>query len=71
MSKRKKVKVIEKDSKGRNKMFQDQSTKTKMSRSEFVKKIKKNQYPDYHVRKIKRIDTPVSNPDKNENNNLG
>ena len=70
MSKRKKVKAIEESSTGRIKIFQDQGTGQIMSRSEFVKKIKRKQYSDYHIRKIRGVDTPVSNPDKNNNNNL-
>lgn len=41
-----------------------------MSRSQFVQKIKQGNYPNYHIRKVNGIDTPVSNPDKSENNNL-
>lgn len=70
MPTRKKVKVIKKNATGRNKRFQDQSTRKKMSLSEFVKAIKRGQYPNYHIRKIRDIDTPVSNPDKKTNNNL-
>ena len=39
--------------------------------NEFVKQIKQHNYPNYHIRKINGIDTPISNPDKNTNNNLG
>ena len=70
MSKRKKVKAIKKNSTGRNTRFQDQRTKKEMSRSELVKKIEKGEYPDLHIRIIKKIKTPVSNPDGIKGNNL-
>ena len=31
----------------------------------------KAEYPDYHVRNINHVPTPVSNPDRSTNNNLG
>lgn len=42
-----------------------------MTRVKFVKKIEQGNYPDYHVRKINNVKTPVSNPDGNDDNNLG
>ena len=42
-----------------------------MTRSQFVKEIEKGNYENYHIRVINDIKTPVSNPDKSENNNLG
>jgi hypothetical protein len=41
-----------------------------MSREEFVREIEKGKYSDYHVRDINGVPTPVSNPDKSEQNNL-
>lgn len=41
-----------------------------MTRQDFVKAIKAGNYPNYHVRNIHGILTPVSNPDKSKNNNL-
>ena len=70
MSKRQKVKAIEKNSTGRNTKFRDLRTKKEMSRSELVKKIEKGKYPYLHIRKINRIKTPVSNPDGKKGNNL-
>lgn len=56
---------------GRNTSFKDIKTNKEMTRAGFVKEINKGNYPDYHIRKINEIDTPVSNPDKSEKNNLG
>ena len=42
-----------------------------MSRPQFVRAIENGQYPDYHVRNINHVPTPVSNPDRSTNNNLG
>ena len=64
------VKVIQESKTGRNQKFQDTKTKKIMTRAQFVKKIESDQYPNYHVRKINRIKTPVSNPDETKNNNL-
>jgi hypothetical protein len=41
-----------------------------MSRSQFVKKIENGNYPNYHVRNIGGVKTPVSNPDGKSGNNL-
>ena len=71
MSRRKKVKAIEKNSTGRNTRFRDLRTEKEMSRSELVKKIEKGKYPDLHIRKVNGIKTPTSNPDGIKGNNLG
>ncbi|HEN5655601.1 TPA: DUF3892 domain-containing protein, partial [Legionella pneumophila] len=48
------------------------STGETMTRAQFVKKIEGGQYNGvYHVRTINGVKTPVSNPDKDSNNNLG
>ena len=67
----KNVRSITQNSTGRNITFKDVSSRTKMTRSQFVAKIENNKYPDYHVRIINGIKTPCSNPDKSERNNLG
>lgn len=67
----KKVVVIKESDTGRNQRFKDTDTSRTMDRNEFVQKIKNDQYPDYHVRRINGISTPVSNPDKKKGNNLG
>ena len=41
-----------------------------MTCTQFVKTIEKGQYPDYHIRNINGIKTPVSNPDGKQDNNL-
>lgn len=61
--------TIESES-GRNQKFHDNKSGKDMTRVEFVQEIKKGNFPDYHVRKINGIPTPVSNPDGREGNNL-
>lgn len=67
----KNVRSIAQNSTGRNIIFKDISSGTKMTRSQFVSKIENNNYSEYHVRTINGIKTPCSNPDKSERNNLG
>lgn len=66
----KRIIVIRESSTGRNQKFHDNAKNKDMTRSEFVKEIKKGNYNDYHIRKINGVDTPVSNPDSSDNNNL-
>lgn len=66
----KRIVVAKEDSSGRNEEFQDNENGILMSREEFVEKIEQGSYPDYHIRDINGIKTPVSNPDTNECNNL-
>lgn len=66
----KKVTVTKESDSGRNQKFRDENGKN-MNRPEFVKEIKKGNYEDYHIRKVNGLDTPVSNPDRSESNNLG
>jgi len=67
----KRVSVTQEGDSGRNQRFHDNYTGQNMSRQEFVRRIEKGNYPNYHVREINGVKTPVSNPDKSENNNLG
>lgn len=67
---RKRVRVTNESSTGRNEKFHDNYTGSDMTRKQFVNEIKKGNYSNYHVRNINGVDTPVSNPDKNTNNNL-
>lgn len=67
----KRVTVTKETSTGRNVCFHDNYTGKNMSRSQFVCEIGKGNYSNYHVRNIKGISTPVSNPDRSINNNLG
>ena len=64
-----KVKVTKKSEVGRNTRFQHGNRN--LSRTKFVKEIEKGKHPDYHIRQINKIKTPVSNPDKSKKNNLG
>ena len=67
---RKRVVVTKETSTGRNVGFHDNRTNKDMSRAEFVKKIEQGAYPNYHVRDVNGVKTPVSNPDGSTNNNL-
>ena len=67
----KRVSVTKESSTGGNEGFHDNFTGENMTRSQFVNKIKSGAYNNYHVRKINGVDTPVSNPDRKINNNLG
>ncbi|CZG73853.1 TPA: DUF3892 domain-containing protein [Legionella pneumophila] len=72
MTKKAQVIVTQENTSGRNERFQDTSTGETMTRAQFVKKIEGGQYNGvYHVRTINGVKTPVSNPDKDSNNNLG
>lgn len=64
------VKVTSESESGRNQKFHDNRTGKNMSRTQFVQEIKQGNFPDYHVRKINGLPTPVSNPDRREGNNL-
>jgi hypothetical protein len=67
----KRVKVTKENPKGRNQGFQDTRTGSDMTREQFVRAIKEGKYPNYHVRVVNGVETPVSNPDQSEGNNLG
>ena len=56
---------------GRNERFHDNFTGVDMTRKQFVRQINQGNYENYHVRNINGVPTPVSNPDRNRNNNLG
>lgn len=65
------ISVLNESEKGRNERFRDNASGKEMTRSQFVKAIERGSYEDYHIRVINNIKTPVSNPDKSKNNNLG
>lgn len=67
---RKRITTTQQNSTGRNTSFHDNYTSNDMTRAQFVKQIESGNYDNYHVRKINGVKTPVSNPDKNVNNNL-
>jgi hypothetical protein len=64
------VKVTIESESGRNQKFHDDKSGKNMTRPQFVQEIKKGNFPDYHVRKVHGLATPVSNPDRKESNNL-
>ena len=69
---KKSVVVTKETESGRNIGFIDKTTGNNMTLNQFVQQIKKGNYEDaYHIRVINGKDTPCSNPDKSENNNLG
>ena len=67
----KRVSVTSENDSGRNVRFRDNVNGKEMTRSQFVEEIERGNYDNYHIRVINDIKTPVSNPDKSENNNLG
>jgi len=67
----KRVSVTNETSSGRNVSFHDNRKGTDMSRPQFVREIEQGHYPNYHVRIINDVKTPVSNPDGKSGNNLG
>ncbi|MCL2383541.1 MAG: DUF3892 domain-containing protein [Oscillospiraceae bacterium] len=68
---KKTVRVTKESDTGRNIKFKDIATGREKTRPQFVKEIEQGKYPNYHIRKIDGIKTPVSNPDGKEYNNLG
>ncbi len=67
---KKRVSVTKESDSGRNQKFHDNRMDADMTRSQFVKKIERGEYQNYHVRNINGVKTPVSNPDSSKNNNL-
>ena len=67
----KRVSVTRESTTGRNERFHDNFTGQDMTRNQFVRAIQQGNYQNYHVRNINGVATPVSNPDKTRNNNLG
>ena len=66
----KNVKVTGETPTGRNIEFQKPNGHL-MNRPQFVQAIKQGNYPDYHIRNLKGLETPVSNLDRSKGNNLG
>ena len=71
MSKKARVSVNSESDTGRNLTFHDNQTGRNMNAAQCVRSIELGKYPDYHVREINGVKTPVSNPDSSKNNNLG
>jgi hypothetical protein len=68
---KKRISVISTTNTGKNTVFHDNFKNKNMTIKQFVSEIKKGNYDNYHIRVIKGIETPVSNPDNSANNNLG
>jgi len=66
----KSVVVTSESDSGRNQKFHDNKSGKDMTRTQFVQEIKHGNFPDYHVRTVNGLPTPVSNPDRKESNNL-
>lgn len=71
MAKTPRVTVTSESPTGRNTTFHDNKTGRNMNVAQFSRSIELGRYPDYHVREINGIKTPVSNPDRSKSNNLG
>ncbi len=67
---RKRVTVTQESDTGRNQRFHDNRTGADMTRAQFVREIEQGNFPNYHVRRVNDVKTPVSNPDETEGNNL-
>lgn len=67
----KSVRVTGESETGRNLQFHDNKSGKNMNRPEFVKQIEQGKFPDYYVRKMNGLKTPISVPDRSESNNLG
>lgn len=63
--------VLKEDERGRNEIFFDLEKKVILTAVEFVAQIEAGQYPNYTVKMVHGIATPVSNPDSRKTNNLG
>ena len=66
----KRVTVTKESESGRNLRFHDNRTGADMTRAQFVNEIENGNYKNYHVRKVHGVNTPASNPDDSEDNNL-
>jgi hypothetical protein len=71
MAPKKRLTVIKESDSGRNERFKDNQTGEEKTRAQVVRDIEAGKLPGYHVREIDGVKTPVSNPDKSNNNNLG
>ena len=67
----KRLSVTSETKTGRNTRFHDNLTGENLTRTALVKQIEQGSRKHYHIRVIGGVKTPVSNPDKSTNNNLG
>jgi hypothetical protein len=65
------LEVTQESETGRNEAFRNRNTQEEMNRAEAVQDIRHDLLPGYHVRVINGVDTPVSNPNRSEIDNLG
>lgn len=56
---------------GRNLRFRENRTGRELSRPDLVREIKGGKHEDMHVRRVHGVETPCTNPDGREGNNLG
>ena len=61
--------VLKEDKNGRNELFFDLVKNIPLNREEFIRAIETGGYPDYTVKNIHGVPTPVSNPDGRQTNN--
>jgi hypothetical protein len=67
----KRIKVTGDNDTGRHLGFYDNRTGADMTRSQFVRQIEAGTYNGFHVQELDGVKTPLSNPDRSKNNNLG
>jgi hypothetical protein len=70
MTGKSKITVTQESSSGRNTRF-DVPGQGEVTRRELVQQIRSGDHPDYHVRVINGLGTPVSNPNGKSRDNLG
>lgn len=63
------IKTTKESKSGRNEQFKTAGGRT-LSRAQLVREIEQGHHPNHHVRVINGVQTPVSNPDSSESNNL-
>ena len=71
VNKRKPVIVLKEDAKGRNEIYYDTVKQQLLTATEFIAFIESGKYPEYAVKMVHGVPTPVSNPDGRKVNNLG
>ena len=65
------VLVVEESETGKNLVFYDVDQKITLTKDEFVTRIRKGEYPGFTIKTIHGDETPVSNRDRFQFNNLG
>ncbi|WP_144207743.1 DUF3892 domain-containing protein [Shewanella donghaensis] len=67
----KRVKVIAESKTGKNIKFHDNRLNRNMTDKQFISRIEKGEYSNYHVRERDGVKYAATNPDATINNNLG